>query len=138
MSTADPATAGGRRLTVDDVLQIKVVNQPDLDTTARVETDGTINFPYVGRIKAAGRTQDAVSAAIADMLRKKDVVKEPQVLVEIGAFGAQATVQGAVGRRGGRPGSRHDVDRGSFESWRSQGNGWPCHFAASRCEGDHR
>jgi polysaccharide export outer membrane protein len=100
LSAIGPATAGGRRLTVNDVLQIKVVNQPDLDTTVRVETDGTINFPYVGRIKAAGRTEDAVSAAIAGKLREKDVVKEPQVLVEIGSFGAQASVQGAVGLPG--------------------------------------
>ena len=35
-------------------LSIKVVNQPDMDTTTRVETDGTISFPYVGRIRAAG------------------------------------------------------------------------------------
>ena len=100
LTSSGPTTAGGRRLTVDDVLQIKVANQPDLDTTVRVETDGTISFPYVGRIKVVGRTEDAVSGVIADILRKKDVVKEPQVLVEIGSFGAQATVQGAVGTPG--------------------------------------
>ena len=53
------ARAAGRVLTTQDVVSIKVVNQPDMDTTTRVETDGTINFPYVGRIKAAGLSEDS-------------------------------------------------------------------------------
>ena len=48
------ALAAGRVLTPQDTVSIKVVNQPDMDTTTRVETDGTISFPYVGRIRAAG------------------------------------------------------------------------------------
>ena len=95
-----PALAGGRLLSVDDVLQIKVVGQPDLDTTARVETDGTLNFPYAGRIHAAGRSQDDIARIIADKLKQADVVKEPHVLVEFSNFGATATVQGAVGGPG--------------------------------------
>src|SRR5574337_903459 len=55
--------AGGRVLARQDVLSIKVVNQPDMDTTTRVETDGTINFPYVGRIRAAGVSEDQLSRA---------------------------------------------------------------------------
>ena len=55
-----PAYAvGGRVLTKSDVVTVRVVGQPDLDTTSRVELDGTIQFPYVGRIRAAGLTEDA-------------------------------------------------------------------------------
>ena len=36
---------GGRVLTKSDVVAIKVVSQPDMDTTTRVELDGTVNFP---------------------------------------------------------------------------------------------
>ena len=43
---APARAAGGRILTSQDVVSIKVVNQPDMDTTTRVETDGTISFPY--------------------------------------------------------------------------------------------
>lgn len=52
------AGSGGRVLTASDVISIRIVDHPDLDTTTRVGPDGTINFPYVGRIKAAGRTED--------------------------------------------------------------------------------
>lgn len=89
--------AGGRVLTPQDVVSIKVVNQPDMDTTARVETDGTISFPYVGRIRAAGLTEDQVARAIEKQLASRQIVTEPHVLVEISTFGTQASVQGQVG-----------------------------------------
>ena len=57
-----PARAGGRVLTNADVVAIRIVDHPELDTTTRVEPDGTINFPYVGRIRAAGRTRRRLGA----------------------------------------------------------------------------
>ena len=96
-----PANAqGGRVLTKNDVVVIKVVGQPDMDTTTRVETDGTVNFPYVGRIKAAGLTEDQLSHAIERRLAERQIVTEPHVLVEVTSFGAQASVQGQVGAPG--------------------------------------
>jgi polysaccharide export outer membrane protein len=92
--------AGGRVLTSQDVVSIKVVNQPDMDTTARVDTDGTISFPYVGRIRAAGLNEDQVAHAIEKQLAARQIVTEPHVLVEITTFGTQASVQGEVGAPG--------------------------------------
>ncbi len=81
-------------------MTIKVVNQPDMDTTTRVENDGTVSFPYVGRIKAAGRTEDELAHAIESRLAARQIVTEPHVLVEVTSFGTQATVQGQVGSPG--------------------------------------
>jgi polysaccharide biosynthesis/export protein len=83
-----------------DVVTVKVVNQPDMDTTTRVETDGTISFPYVGRIRAAGLTEDQVAHEIENRLASRQIVTEPHVLVEISSFGTQASVQGQVGTPG--------------------------------------
>jgi polysaccharide biosynthesis/export protein len=91
---------GGRVLTKNDVVVIKVVSQPDMDTTTRVELDGTVNFPYVGRIRAAGLTEDQLAHAIERRLTERQIVTEPHVLVEITGFGAQASVQGQVGAPG--------------------------------------
>jgi polysaccharide biosynthesis/export protein len=91
------AVAAGRVLTPLDSVSIKVVNQPDMDTTSRVETDGTINFPYVGRIRAAGLSEDQVAHAIERQLASRQIVTDPHVLVEITSFGTQASVQGQVG-----------------------------------------
>jgi protein involved in polysaccharide export with SLBB domain len=61
---ASSAQAGGQVLTASDVVAIRVVGQPDLDIKAHVAPDGTINFPYVGRIKAAGLTEDELARAV--------------------------------------------------------------------------
>ena len=94
------ARAGGRVLTDQDVVSIKVVNQPDMDTVTRVETDGTISFPYVGRIRAAGLSVDQLSHAIERRLASRQIVTDPHVLVELTNFGTQASVQGQVGAPG--------------------------------------
>ena len=91
------ALAAGRILTPQDSISIKVVNQPDMDTTSRVETDGTISFPYVGRIRAAGLSEDQLAHAIERQLAARQIVTDPHVLVEITTFGTQASVQGQVG-----------------------------------------
>lgn len=91
---------GGRVLTNNDIVTIRVVSQPDMDTTTRVESDGTVNFPYVGRIRAAGLTEDQLAHAIERRLTERQIVTEPHVLVEVTGFGAQASIQGQVGAPG--------------------------------------
>jgi polysaccharide biosynthesis/export protein len=99
-AAATGARAGGRILTNQDVVTIKVVNQPDMDTVTRVETDGTITFPYVGRIKAQGLSEDDLSHAIERRLASRQIVTDPHVLVELSGFGTQASVQGQVAAPG--------------------------------------
>src|ERR1700722_13392294 len=92
--------AGGRVLTQQDSVSIKVVNQPDMDTTTRVESDGTISFPYIGRIRAAGLSEDQLAHAIERQLASRQIVTDPHVLVEVSPFGTQASVQGQVATPG--------------------------------------
>ena len=97
-----PASAegGGRVLTKSDVVTIKVVSQPDMDTTSRVDLDGTIQFPYIGRVKAAGLTEDALARTIEKRLAARQIVNDPHVLIEISNFGAEVSIQGQVGAPG--------------------------------------
>ena len=74
---AQAATGGGRVLTASDVVAIRIVDHPDLDWTARVEPDGTINFPYVGRIKAAGLTEDGLARTIERRLIELKIIAGP-------------------------------------------------------------
>jgi protein involved in polysaccharide export with SLBB domain len=71
------AGSGGRVLTASDVVAIRIVDHPELDTTTRVEPDGTINFPYVGRIKAAGRTEDDLARAVGRRLVELKILAGP-------------------------------------------------------------
>jgi polysaccharide biosynthesis/export protein len=74
---AEAAQGGGRVLTTSDVVAIRVVENPDLDWTARVEPDGTINFPYVGRIRAAGLTEDDLARTIEKRLIELKIIAGP-------------------------------------------------------------
>jgi protein involved in polysaccharide export with SLBB domain len=71
------ARAGGRVLTPSDVVAIRIVDHPDLDWTTRVEPDGTINFPYVGRIKAAGLTEDDLARTVERRLIELKIIAGP-------------------------------------------------------------
>jgi protein involved in polysaccharide export with SLBB domain len=71
------AGSGGRVLTTSDVVVIRIVDHPELDTTARIEPDGTINFPYVGRIQAAGRTEDDLGRAAGRRLVELKILAGP-------------------------------------------------------------
>ena len=71
------AQGGGRLLTASDVVAIRIPDHPDLDWTARIEPDGTINFPYVGRIKAAGLTEDDLARTVERRLVELKIIAEP-------------------------------------------------------------
>jgi protein involved in polysaccharide export with SLBB domain len=71
------AHSAGRVLTASDVVSIRIVDHPDLDTTTRVEPDGTINFPYVGRVRAAGRTEDELGRAVERRLIELKIIANP-------------------------------------------------------------
>lgn len=72
---ATTATAAGRRVAPSDVIQMHILNQPELDTQVRVAPDGTISFPYVGRFRAAGLTEDVVAARIRAALSRAGIIK---------------------------------------------------------------
>jgi protein involved in polysaccharide export with SLBB domain len=76
-ATGALAGGGGRVLTTSDVVAIRIVDHPELDTTTRIEPDGTINFPYVGRIKAAGRTEDDLARAVGRRLVELKILAGP-------------------------------------------------------------
>jgi protein involved in polysaccharide export with SLBB domain len=75
------AHAAGRQLVASDMVQIKVVGQSELDTQARIDNDGSITFPFIGRVQAAGLSEDELAERIKQGLITKGIVKRPQVIV---------------------------------------------------------
>ena len=69
------ANAAGRWVAASDVIQIHVLNQPDLDTQVRVAPDGTISVSFVGRFRAAGLTEDVIAARIRKALTSAGILK---------------------------------------------------------------
>jgi polysaccharide export outer membrane protein len=65
-----------------DVLKVIVFDEPQLSGTFRVDTDGTITYPFLGRIKAVGETLRAIETELIRRLAD-GYVKRPQVSIEV-------------------------------------------------------
>ncbi len=69
-----------------DILQITVWGQPDLtEKKYSVSTEGTIVFPLIGDVRAAGLTEAQLGQKLVDMLGK-DYLVNPQVLVSVAEY----------------------------------------------------
>jgi polysaccharide biosynthesis/export protein len=82
----------------DDVLDIYVINVPQLSRYYRVGSDGAIAIPLLASpVKAQGLTLNQLSAVIAQRLRAADMVDHANVLVSVKSSQAHAVaVAGAV------------------------------------------
>jgi polysaccharide export outer membrane protein len=84
------------RLGPDDEVALVVVGEDEFNHTFRIQADGGLLLPWIGRIHAEGLTtgelQERVRAALA-----KDWLRDPQVRVEVSKYGSQSVmVQGEV------------------------------------------
>jgi polysaccharide export outer membrane protein len=71
------------RIQRDDVLQITVVEDPNLSRETVVAQDGTINLPVVGSITARGLTTGELAQKIRTALIEAQYLRDPQVSISL-------------------------------------------------------
>lgn len=84
-----------------DILLIEVVNEPQLGSKDfRVSANGEVSYPFIGAIRAAGRTTVEVQAEVKRLL-ELDYLVNAQVIVQVREFRkAHVAVFGQVNRPG--------------------------------------
>ena len=92
-------SSGGYAITPGDLILVKVFQEDELDTTARVAKDGCISFPMVGSVVIGGKTLAEATAVLGAAL--KEYLVHPQVTMRIMDYSKRRfTVLGQVNRPG--------------------------------------
>jgi len=92
----DQPPVGSYVIGPQDTLAVTVLDEQDLTGKFRVDTDGTITYPYLNRIRVTGLTIDQLRSRIVEGLQN-GFLKNPQVRIEIDQFKARSVmVMGAV------------------------------------------
>lgn len=85
----------------EDVIDVDVLGRTDFKTRARIDADGTIQLPLIGRIKASDRTARVLGEQIGQGLRNGGFFANPIVNVDVVSYSSRyVTVLGAVGTPG--------------------------------------
>lgn len=101
---ATPAPSDEYIIGVADVLNVIVFGEADASRLgAAVDNDGTIDMPYIGRVKVAGQSARGVEKEVRDRLAK-DFLRNPSVSVEVTRYRSKTiSVQGLVRAPGEYP-----------------------------------
>lgn len=85
----------------DDVIEVGLLGRSDFGGRTRVQADGTIQLPLIGKIPVADRSSAEVSELVRKALVAGGYFADPVVTVEVVGFASRyVTVLGAVGSPG--------------------------------------
>lgn len=86
---------------VDDVISVQVFGIKEYAAKQRVADDGSIIFPFVGKVPVAGLTVQQLQNVLALSLRQDGIIRDPQVTVSADSRpSAIVTVSGDVAKPG--------------------------------------
>jgi protein involved in polysaccharide export with SLBB domain len=102
--TVVPSVEPDQTLGPGDTFEVSVYGEEDLSGKHQIAEDGTIRFPLVGRIEAAGKGPVEIADAIRAALTEKQVLRDPHVSVFLlDQTSNQVSVMGAVVKPGRYP-----------------------------------
>ncbi len=91
-------------LGVGDVFEVRVVVEAGLPVSYTVAPDGTIDFPYIGRIQVAGLEPQDISSLIRKKLIEREILVDPSVSVSMKEYNSKRVeLIGEVSKPGSIP-----------------------------------
>ena len=95
------STSGAYVLGRDDVVTVSLLGRNDFGGRARIQADGTIQMPLIGKVVAAEHSTAELSETIRKALQTGGFYADPIVNIEVVSFASRyVTVLGAVGQVG--------------------------------------
>jgi protein involved in polysaccharide export with SLBB domain len=84
-----------------DVFKMEIVGEKDLPEEYQVASDGTVDLPYVQRLKVGGLEPQQVARLVRDKLIEKKILTDPSVVVSVKEYATKrVTVLGQVQKPG--------------------------------------
>ena len=85
------------------MFEVRVYQEPDLSGAYRLGSDGSIDFPLLGKVRLAGKTASEIAETISQALRE-GYIRNPQVTVLVKEYNSKKVfVLGQVARPGAYP-----------------------------------
>lgn len=72
-----------------DLIQIDVMDTPEMEQQVRVTDDGNVPLAYLGSVHVAGETPAAAAVTIAHEFVEKKVMRKPEVTVRVQEYATQ-------------------------------------------------
>jgi polysaccharide biosynthesis/export protein len=100
VAIASAANGDSYLLGPDDQITIRVLQAPEIaEKPVRIDLNGNIDLPFVGKVRAAGLTIEALRTELTTQL--ESIIRDPQVTVSVEEFRSQpVSVMGAVNTPG--------------------------------------
>jgi polysaccharide biosynthesis/export protein VpsN len=99
VSLAPPSE--GTSIGPGDIFRMQIVGEKDLPEEYQVASDGTVDLPYVQRVKVGGLEPQEVARLVRDKLMEKKILTDPDVVVSIKEYATKrVTVLGQVQKPG--------------------------------------
>ena len=103
-ASASPGIDAGYKIGPDDTIEVDLLGQADFRTRARVKSDGTMSFPFIGTLNVRGETPVTLKRVVEGKLRAGGYYAQPIINVEIVSFASRyVIVLGDVGQGGLQP-----------------------------------
>jgi polysaccharide export outer membrane protein len=89
---APPAEAHALRIGAGDLLEVDLLDTPELSAKLRVDEHGLVSLPLAGGLKVTEMTAEQAAHAMESRFRDSDMVIEPHVAVTVLEYATQGVV----------------------------------------------